>query len=328
MAGDTDRVGKDTPDGEEPERREGIDRLTGIWNKSTVESRIAEAMPKGGALFVCDLNHFKQINDKYGHLTGDEAICQTVQILRYMTRDGDILGRIGGDEFVIFTRNCRTEESAQSVSRRITERFAVRRNGAEKGTPQLTVTIGFAVCQKDETYQTLFQRAEKDMLGKRKNLRMPERKTASGDNYQKDVRQVREELMEQIRKPGAYCRDYETFKSIYRFLERSIIRSGQDACVILLSVVDEAGKSLLPDEKDRMMERLGENIRTTLRIGDVYTRYTSSQYLLLVIDTVEKYADGIADRIQAKFLESGGNGLLVHYCYKLEPARMETTEKG
>lgn len=328
MAGETDRSRKDTSDGEEPERQEGIDQLTGIWNRSAVEARITEAIPQGGALFVCDLNHFKQINDKFGHLTGDEAIRQTVQILGYMTREGDILGRIGGDEFVIFIRNCRTEESALSVGKRITERFAARKNGSEKGAPQLSVTVGSALCRRTDTYQTLFQRAEKDLQGKSRSSRRSERQNPAGDNYQKDVRQVREELIEQIKKPGAYCRDYETFKSIYRFLERSIIRSGQDACVILLSVVDETGKSLSPDEKDRMMEKLGENIRTTLRIGDVYTRYTSSQYLLLVIDTVEKFADGIADRIQASFLESGGNGLLVHYCYKLEPARMEPAEKG
>ena len=81
-------------------------------------------------------------------------------------------------------------------------------------------------------------------------------KARSGDNYQKDVRQVRNDLMEQIRVPGAYCQDYDTFKSIYRFLERGIIRGGQKSCVILLSVTDEEGRSIAPDKKDRLMERL------------------------------------------------------------------------
>lgn len=129
--------------------------------------------------------------------------------------------------------------------------------------------------------------------------------------------------MEQIRKPGAYCQDYETFKGIYRFLERGIIRSGQKASVILMSVVDEEGKSLSPDEKDRLMERLGEDIRTTLRIGDVYTRYTSGQYLVLVIDTTGGQADMIAERIKTKFLtQQGKTGLLMHCCYELEPAKI------
>ena len=122
--------------------------------------------------------------------------------------------------------------------------------------------------------------------------------------------------------PGAYCRDYETFKSIYRFLERGIIRNGQKACVILMTVVDDDGRSVAPDEKDFLMELLGEAIRTTLRIGDVYTRYTSSQYLVLAIDTSQKLADMIADRVKEKFLsDSGRKNLLVHCCYELQPAR-------
>lgn len=129
--------------------------------------------------------------------------------------------------------------------------------------------------------------------------------------------------MEQIRKPGAYCQDYDTFKGIYRFLERGIIRSGQKACVILITVVDEQGGSLLPHEKDVLMERLGEHIGSTLRVGDVYTRYSSSQYLILVIDTTEGQTDIIVDRIKEKFLaDSGRNNILIHHCYELQPARI------
>ena len=73
------------------------------------------------------------------------------------------------------------------------------------------------------------------------------------DQYIKDARKIRRELIEQIKKTGAYCQDYETFKGIYRFLERGIIRSGQKACVVLMTVVDDQGGNLLPYEKDAMM---------------------------------------------------------------------------
>ncbi len=152
---------------------------------------------------------------------------------------------------------------------------------------------------------------------------MAARRYLSGDQYIKDANRVRKELIEQIRKPGAYCQDYDTFKGIYRFLERGIIRSGQKACVILITVVNEQGESLLPHEKDVLMERRGEKIGATPRIGDVYTRYYSSQYLILVIDTTEGQADIIVDRIKGKFLaDSPGNNILIHHCYELQPARV------
>ena len=105
-------------------------------------------------------------------------------------------------------------------------------------------------------------------------------------------------------------------------MERGLIRSGQEACVILLTVVDEQGGSLIPYEKDTLMEQLGEYIGAALRIGDVYTRYSSSQYLVLVIDTTEGQAGMIAERIKERFLEDGrGKDILIHHCYELQPAR-------
>ena len=76
------------------------------------------------------------------------------------------------------------------------------------------------------------------------------------------------------------------------------------------------------------MERLGADIGATLRIGDVYTRYSSSQYLLLVIDTTEGQADRIVGRIKERFLtEELGNDILVHHCYELQPARIGELEE-
>ena len=149
-----------------------------------------------------------------------------------------------------------------------------------------------------------------------------EQKPDRRNHYIKDVKRVRRELIEQIKEPGAFCQNYETFKGIYRFLERGLIRSGQEACVILLTVVDEQGGSLIPYEKDTLMEQLGEYIGAALRIGDVYTRYSSSQYLVLVIDTTEGQAGMIAERIKERFLEDGrGKDILIHHCYELQPAR-------
>lgn len=296
-----------------------LDNLTGVWNSAAMEARVTKQLPEGGALFLCDICHLKQINDRQGHLAGDECLQRTAQILGFLIRERDLLGRTDGDEFAVFLPGCRDENAAGSICRRIRDRFGAQRKKEERGVA-FSVAVGAAVSRKGEVFQSLLARAREDMARGQVETRMP--KVQNRDNYQKDVRQVRSELIEQIRVPGAYCQDYSTFKSIYRFLERGIIRGGQKSCVILLSVTDEEGRSIAPDKKDRMMERLGEDIHQTLRLGDVYTRYTSSQYLMLVMDTTENFADIIVERVRRSFLENGGSGLLAHYCYQLQPARV------
>ena len=301
-----------------------LDSLTGVLKKNIAEERIAFIVntEHTGTLFLCDVNRLRKINNQYGHLAGDECLKEVAQILDYMTHRDDILGRYGGDEFLIFMPSCRGEEQAQEICRRIEKRF---RDSAGREADRInpTVTAVYAVCRTEDTYKSLIGRIweelEKQGGGQ---YTSSEQKEDRRNHYIKDVKRVRRELIEQIKKPGAFCQNYETFKGIYRFLERGLIRSGQEACVILLTVVDEQGGSLLPYEKDALMERLGEYIGDALRIGDVYTRYSSSQYLVLVIDTTEEQAGMIAERIKEQFLEEDrGKDILVHHCYELQPAR-------
>lgn len=305
-------------------RAANLDSLTGILKKNVAEERIASIVNREhtGTIFLCDVNRLRKINNQYGHLAGDECLKQVAQILDYMTHQDDILGRYGGDEFLIFMPSCRREEQALEICRRIEKRFRDSA-GRETGMISPTVTVTYALCRPEDTYKSLLGRiweeTEKQGTGQ---YTSPGREEDRRNHYIKDVKRVRRELIEQIKKPGAFCQNYETFKGIYRFLERGLIRSGQEACVILLTVVDEQGGSLLPYEKDALMERLGEYIGAALRIGDVYTRYSSSQYLVLVIDTTEGQAGMIAERIKERFLEEGrGKDILIHHCYELQPAR-------
>ena len=307
-----------------PVKETNLDSLTGILKRDTAVEKIASIVNREhvGTLFMCDVNRLRRINNQYGHLAGDECLKQVAQILDYMTHQDDILGRYGGDEFLIFMPSCRREEQAQEICRRIENRFRDSA-GKEKGRISPTVTVVYVVCRQGETCRGLFGRIEEE-LERNGNGQSAAAEHAEDrrNHYIKDVKRVRKELIEQIKEPGAFCQDYESFKGIYRFLERGLIRSGQEACVILITVVDEKGESLLPYEKDELMDRLGDHIGSTLRIGDVYTRYSSSQYLVLVIDTTEGQADMIAGRIKERFLEDGqGNDILIHHCYELQPAR-------
>lgn len=316
--------------GDGQSEREMLDSLTGILKKDAAETKITSMMNRkpGGTLFLCDVDGLRKINDRYGHLAGDECLKQTAQILTYMTAQEDILGRWGGDEFLVFKPNCKDMQRAQEVCERIENRFRVGRR-KEKGKVAFTVTVICVLWRSGDTCRKLFERAYAELEKCKAALHIAdEQPDDKRDPYVMDVRRVRRDLLEQIKIPGAYCQDYETFRGIYRFLERGIIRSGQKACIILITVVNGQGESLLPYEKDALMERLGKNIQSTLRIGDVYAKYSSSQYLVLVIDTTEGQADMIADRIKGKFLAGSiGNDILIHRCYELQPARIGEIEE-
>ena len=309
------------------QNEEERDQLTGILKKSTAEARITSWMRgrRGGTLFLCDVNHMKRINEQYGHQTGDECLKRVAQILSYMIRYNDILGRCGGDEFIIFMPECLDMGQAQENCRRIQERFHAD-GRREKDRIPLSLTVVWELRKPGNTYQNLFASVCEKLKRQKGIMDTVRAETKRKDHYITDVRRIQEELTEQIQKQEAYCQDYETFKSIYRFLERGIARSGQKVCVILLTVVDGQGKSPLPYEKDVLMEQLGEDIGITLRIGDVYTRYSSSQYLLLVIDTAQEQADRIVDRIRERFLDGRqGEDVLIHHCYELQSVRNENT---
>lgn len=303
-----------------PPEPQSVDRLTGVLSWEAMEAGLSAAVGEGGGLFLCDIWQLGEVNRRLGHAAGDACLRQAAQLLGFLIREGDLLGRAGEDEFAVFLPDCLGEVSRNSVAQRIRDRFRERRGAGD--APPFSVTVGAAIAQKGDTAASLVERARADRLARREELLDARRAAPVRQNsYRRDARKIREELAEEIRIPGAYCRDYETFRSIYRFLERGIIRSGQKSCVILLSLTDREGQIIPPEDKDRLMDRLGEDIRHTLRLGDVYTRYTSSQYLILAMDTTEDFSDVIVDRIKESFLADGGdNDLLVHYCYQMRGA--------
>ena len=306
------------------------DSLTGLLNRGATEARVDELLSEteGGAILVSDLDDFKGINDRYGHIVGDQLLQKTAQLLGYMTRRGDVLGRVGGDEFVIFFPGFRSPAALEERCRMIQRRFEEFRETEGRGLP-LSITIGSAFREEGDTYRTLFDRGDRRLLEGKQAKKRRGGSAARGMvrhfGVDCDVREIRRELMEQLT-PGAYCQDYETFKSIYRFVERIMRRSARPACTILMTLTDGQGRFPELQDREPRMALLGDLVQRSLRSGDMYTRYSSCQYLLLVVDADERQADRIAGRICTAFDDSigaQGRHLLVHYCYPLKPAGTE-----
>ncbi|WP_241024118.1 diguanylate cyclase [Paraburkholderia sp. Ac-20340] len=101
------------------------------------------------ALMMCDLDHFKSINDRFGHAVGDDALRHFAAILRNQLRVGDVAGRIGGEEFAVLLGGADLD-GACIVARRIQDSIAQSPLCAQAGTVALTVSIGVTLMRADD----------------------------------------------------------------------------------------------------------------------------------------------------------------------------------
>jgi diguanylate cyclase (GGDEF)-like protein/hemerythrin-like metal-binding protein len=130
----------------ELERAAGTDRLTGLWNRRRFEEaaamEISLARRRKGpvSLLLFDLDHFKRVNDTYGHATGDLVLVELVRNVREQLRESDALIRWGGEEFIVLTPATRLE-GAMSLAEKI--RVAVATHAFSQ-IGQMTVSIGVA----------------------------------------------------------------------------------------------------------------------------------------------------------------------------------------
>lgn len=124
------------------------DSLTGLLNRRRLELDFERAFlesqreAKDGALLSLDLDNFKAVNDALGHTVGDELLVEIGQILTECVRDTDIVGRMGGDEFVVVLPES-DNSGAEAISKRIVETVNQRFKDRGNELSRVTVSIGF-----------------------------------------------------------------------------------------------------------------------------------------------------------------------------------------
>jgi diguanylate cyclase (GGDEF)-like protein/PAS domain S-box-containing protein len=138
------------------------DALTGLANyrrlSEALDSEIkrSERTGRSFAVLIFDLNGMKRINDTYGHLAGNCALCRLADIFRYSCRSIDTAARYGGDEFAIVLPETNSKE-ADAVGRRICERLS-----SDREEPLLSVSVGVAIYPENgTTIETLFHAADR-----------------------------------------------------------------------------------------------------------------------------------------------------------------------
>ena len=138
------------------------DSLTGLPNRRAffehLENEIKRALRFGDdlALAMIDLDHFKQVNDRFGHAKGDDALCHIGMRLRSVVRRGEILARVGGEEFAwVLPRVDR--DAAVGVLERARRAIAAE---AVEGVGVITVSAGVSALRPGDSSKTLMGRAD------------------------------------------------------------------------------------------------------------------------------------------------------------------------
>ena len=154
-----------------------LDPLTAIGNRRHLESRLKISLldfhenniPFG--LLFCDIDHFKNLNDTFGHNLGDKVLRMVAQTLRANIRDTDTMGRWGGEEFLVILQNVDTQ-SLLSIAEKLLN--LVRQSHLtlpDKRTLSATISIGGALIRESDTTDSIVDRADRLMYQSKANGR-------------------------------------------------------------------------------------------------------------------------------------------------------------
>ena len=138
------------------------DAMTGVYNRKTAEDLICKSLrdDSKGMFLIVDMDKLKQINDVHGHKEGDKAIKGMAQIIKSHFRTSDIIGRIGGDEFIIYLPGASDNREVMSaIFQKLLKRLNSFMVGENSDIP-ISCSMGCTIEQEGSTYESLYQQAD------------------------------------------------------------------------------------------------------------------------------------------------------------------------
>lgn len=140
-----------------------MDGLTGVLNASSSWQKVHEALEQGpGALLIIDVDDFKDVNDHYGHFTGDCVLRELAGLLRKIFREGDVIGRIGGDEFIVFMKGTLERSTVEDRCRRLLDAMSKDMYGCGvESDSAVTLSVGAALAEARLDYEKVYQSADR-----------------------------------------------------------------------------------------------------------------------------------------------------------------------
>ena len=151
------------------------DSLTKIANRAHFDETLQEMTSKAArgkskfSLIICDIDHFKSVNDVHGHPAGDEALIKFASVLKDHSRDGDLVARYGGEEFLLLAANC---DNATAAARAESIRKALEKTPLPSlKNESVTASFGVTQFQAGDTAESVLARSDRALLKAKDNGR-------------------------------------------------------------------------------------------------------------------------------------------------------------
>ncbi len=289
------------------------DPMTGLLNKASSEEEIGILCQNTpGILMMIDLDSFKPVNDIYGHDMGDKILIRFAEIIKSAVRSTDLVGRMGGDEFIAYCQNVRDEKVIANKTKYINEELIA--SAKEYMGEDMSVPIGASigcVIAPDEgvNFGDLFKKADKALYEVKSNgkhgysfFHSDDARKQKKEKANSDLSNLLKVLEERSPADGAFTMPFAQFRVIYQFLTRVRNISQKNVWILLFTITEQG--PVEEEEREEATDAFFSALHTSLRASDVVTQNSKSQFLILLFDTELYNIELILDRIMKKWAAS------------------------
>lgn len=291
-----------------------VDYLTGLLDRVQGEKEITESLRNGnGCVMMIDLRHFRLLNEKYGHLAGDYALKLTADILKEVS-EKDIICRIGGDQFIYFVAGINRQEDAEQKAEQILQIFEKKKQEIAI-LKDISLSIGISLFGIDGgDYAELARKADKALYHVKHNENGQSYLFYQSTNTIRTLEQSKADLNRLISLvenrqlyQGAFQIDYEEFGRVYDFVLHFSQRNKQAVQLVLFTLYSADGSDIRLDQMEHAMQCMEQGIVKSLRGVDVGTRYSSSQFLVILLGAERSDVRIVTDRIVQNYFKLYGD---------------------
>ena len=289
------------------------DPMTGLYNKAASERVLTEICSKEtGVLLMIDLDSFKLVNDLYGHDMGDRILIRFAEIIREAVGEGNMGGRLGGDEFIGFVKDTMDEDDVEKITKTLNREIvksAKEYMGEDMNIP-LGASVGAVrVPTEGREFSKLFRLADKALYIVKQNgkhgyafyQKGSDNKDLDDENADKNnLTQIKKIIGERNEGKGAYLVNFDKFQTVYKFLNRNNKINSTSSGFVRI-VLEASGDKKVTDEARDSFE---EVLITHLKKNDVVSRYSGSFFVIFNGCEPEEYEE-IVKRIESAWKESG-----------------------
>lgn len=304
------------------------DGLTDLLNRRSMERLLnqTDGAKEEGFFMLLDLDNFKEVNDKFGHVVGDKVLIRFARILEEQVGKVSSVCRIGGDEFAVYFKGSYDKEKIIGIVQNMIREIEFEINELVLDSEEISISISAGVSQKPEDgtgFAELYAAADKALYFVKQNgkgnchfYRDTANELIDTENEPKqvDLEQLQKMIQEEEYQRGVYKVGYNRFKWMYGFVSQYREKKSQDAHIILLTVRDEDGGDLEKDRAEEGIVLLERAISQSLRWGDIATKCGNEQYIVLLLNVSYENGTMVAERIRSKYRElSEGRKLILAY---------------